>query len=87
MTGKYFLLKVLLKITYHILIFSQITSPLENSTLFNNDTLEEIEEYVPPRAALYFAHSSTVLPFLALLGLNKDEYPLTHSNFEEAMDR
>ena len=46
-----------------------------------------LDEYVPPKAVLYFAHSETVLPFLALLGLNKDEYALTHSNYEEAMTR
>ena len=46
-----------------------------------------LDEYVPPKAVLYFAHSETVLPFLALLGLNKDEYALTHSNYEEAMNR
>ena len=45
------------------------------------------ESHESPKAVLYFAHSETVLPFLALLGLNKDEYALTHSNFEEAMTR
>ena len=64
---------------------------MENSTeVANNDTIEAadvLDQYVPPKAVLYFAHSETVLPFLALLGLNKDEYALTHSNFEEAMTR
>ena len=65
---------------------------MENSTeVANNDTIEAaddvLDEYVPPKVVLYFAHSETVLPFLALLGLNKDEYALTHSNFEEAMTR
>ena len=65
---------------------------MENSTeVANNDTMEAdddvLDEYVPPKAVLYFAHSETVLPFLALLGLNKDEYALTHSNYEEAMTR
>ena len=49
----------------------------------NNDT----EEYIPPKATLYFAHSETVLPFLSLLGLNKDEYALTSDNYEDAMSR
>ena len=77
------------------LFCSQINTPsvsLENSTeVANNDTMEAdddvLDEYVPPKAVLYFAHSETVLPFLALLGLNKDEYALTHSNYEEAMTR
>ena len=64
---------------------------MENSTeVGNNGTIEAadvLDQYVPPKAVLYFAHSETVLPFLALLGLNKDEYALTHSNYEEAMTR
>ena len=55
----------------------------ENATESNDTT----EEYIPPKATLYFAHSETVLPFLALLGLNKDGYALTSDNYQEAMSR
>ena len=45
------------------------------------------ESYVPPKATFYFSHSTAILPFLSLLGLNKDDYVLTHSNYEEAKSR
>ena len=53
------------------------------------DSAEEQEmfEKVGPKATLYFSHSEAVLPFLSLLGLNKDDYALTHSNYEEAKER
>ena len=44
-------------------------------------------EKVGPKATLYFSHSEAVLPFLSLLGLNKDDYALTHSTYEEAKER
>ena len=53
------------------------------------DSAEEQEmfEKVGPKATLYFSHSEAVLPFLSLLGLNKDDYALTHSTYEEAKER
>lgn len=60
-----------------------------NMTITNNasDSMEEEEIYTPPKATLYFSHSEAVLPFLSLLGLNKDDYALTHDNYEEAKER
>ena len=53
------------------------------------DSAEEQEMFEKdgPKATLYFSHSEAVLPFLSLLGLNKDDYALTHSNYEGAKER
>ena len=56
----------------------------------NNNTLtEELDEkmYNPPRGTFYFGQSPSILPFLTLLGINKDDYVFTHSNYEEAKER
>ena len=63
-------------------------APTNNASETETDIDEEEQEvFSPPKATLYFAHSETVLPFLTLLGLNKDDYALTHDNYEEAKER
>ena len=51
-------------------------APNNNASETETDIDEEQEIFSPPKATLYFAHSETVLPFLTLLGLNKDDYAL-----------
>jgi len=53
----------------------------------DNATVAAAAPWSPPKATLYFSHSTAILPFLSLLGLNKDEYVLTASNYEEAKSR
>ena len=58
-----------------------------NNTSETDSTEAEQEMDTPAKATLYFSHSQAVLPFLTLLGLNKDDYALTHDNYEEAKER
>merc|ERR1712156_103617 len=58
-----------------------------NNTSEKDSTEAEQEMDTPAKATLYFSHSEAVLPFLTLLGLNKDDYALTHDNYEEAKER
>ena len=58
-----------------------------NNTSETDSTEVEPEMDSAPKATLYFSHSEAVLPFLTLLGLNKDDYALTHDNYEEAKER
>ena len=63
-------------------------APTNNASETETDIDEEEQEvFSPPKATLYFSHSEAVLPFLSLLGLNKDDYALTHANYEEAKER
>lgn len=61
----------------------------QNMTETNGTNVEYEDEtdYVAPKGTFYFSHSEAVLPFLSLLGINKDDYPLTHDNFEEVRQR
>ncbi len=40
-----------------------------------------------PLGTFYFTHSETVLPFVTLLGLDWDETPLKHTNYEAMLER
>uniref|UniRef100_A0A0K2SY60 Multiple inositol polyphosphate phosphatase 1 n=2 Tax=Lepeophtheirus salmonis TaxID=72036 RepID=A0A0K2SY60_LEPSM len=51
------------------------------------DLIETFEMKSYLKAKFYFAHRSTVLPFLGLLRLYKDDYPLKHSNYNETQNR
>ena len=64
-------------------------APTNNASETETDIDEQDEQEVfsPPKATLYFSHSEAVLPFLSLLGVNKDDYALTHDNYEEAKER
>ncbi len=61
---------------------------MESSGLNETLSLEDQEPgYTPPEATFYFSHSEAVLPFLTLLGINKDDFALTHKNYEDAKAR
>lgn len=66
----------------------------QNMTVTNGTTNIEYEDnetekgdYTAPKGTFYFSHSEAVLPFLSLLGINKDDYPLTHENYEQVKER
>ena len=60
---------------------------MESSTNMTFNQTEIKNLYKAPNATLYFSHSTAILPFLSLLGLNQDEYILGHNNYEQASDR
>ena len=56
----------------------------------NNETETETDSssiFSPSKGTFYFGHSPSILPFLTLLGINKDDYAFTHDNYEEAKER
>ena len=55
------------------------------SNLTANETENDVHK--APNATLYFSHSEAVLPFLSLLGLNVDDFILTHDSYEQAQNR
>ena len=55
------------------------------SNLTANATENDV--YKAPNATLYFSHSEAVLPFISLLGLNIDDFILTHDSYEQAQNR
>ena len=58
--------------------------PSLNMTM-ENETDENSHQ--PPNATLYFSHSTAVLPFMSLLGINQDNFILAHNNYEQAQNR
>ena len=63
---------------------SEIMEPSLNMTM-ENETDENSHQ--PPNATLYFSHSTAVLPFMSLLGINQDNFILAHNNYEQAQNR
>jgi len=55
------------------------------SNLTANETENDVHK--APNATLYFSHSEAVLPFISLLGLNIDDFILTHDSYEQAQNR
>eukprot|EP00727_Mastigamoeba_balamuthi_P013952 m51a1_g918 putative histidine acid phosphatase superfamily protein (430) ;mRNA; r:179550-181128 len=68
---------------YGVPLSYHIAAPLLQSIVKH---LDELAAGSPVRARLRFAHCETVVPLLALLGLYRDEVPLTASMTQEQMD-